>query len=415
MLANLFKYPRVMARHQNAPFLEERESYLRHRAEEGCANETLLRIARELLQVVSLLDIPPASVVTHQQIERAAGGWARKQCRRGRAHTFRWSRELFVQVATDWLCFLGRLEKSAPKPPQFAAPVEQFSEWMAVERGLSSATISSYRWHVTRFLQSCEDHNQSLATVHISDIDLCLRALGDKGWRRVSIAACSKALKAFFGFAEQRRWCRPMIASAIQGPRLFSLDGLPSGPSWDEVKRMVNSLATDKPRDIRDRAVILLFALYGLRSGEVARLRFEDVDWGANRLSILRSKQCRSQIYPLTPLVGHALIRYLKTVRQRSIHRQIFLTLKAPVRPLSVQGLYNIVNRCIANAQVEIKHSGPHALRHACAERLVSEGLTLKEIGDHLGHRSSSATRIYAKVDLPRLRLVADVDLGGVS
>ena len=57
---------------------------------------------------------------------------------------------------------------------------------------------------------------------------------------------------------------------------------------------------------------------------------------------------------------------------------------------------------------------GPHALRHACAAHLVEEGLSLKEIGDHLGHRSSSATQIYAKVDLSGLREVAAFDLGGL-
>lgn len=59
-------------------------------------------------------------------------------------------------------------------------------------------------------------------------------------------------------------------------------------------------------------------------------------------------------------------------------------------------------------------HRGPHALRHACAARLVTAGLSLKEIGDHLGHRSTAATRIYAKIDLPHLREVAAFDLGGL-
>jgi site-specific recombinase XerD len=113
--------------------------------------------------------------------------------------------------------------------------------------------------------------------------------------------------------------------------------------------------------------------------------------------------------------VGHAIIRYLKTVRQQSSHREIFLTLKAPLRPLSVGGLYNIVSRCIVNAEFETRHKGPHALRHACAMHLISVGFSLKEIGDHLGHSSTSATRIYAKVNLVELRRVADVDLGGWS
>lgn len=415
MLENLFKYPAVLDRHQSAPLLEERERYLRHRANQGCAHETLLRTARELPHVVRLLDMPHKPVVTDQQVRKAAERWAKQQGRRGRAHTFKWPREHFIRIATDWLRFLGRLHEPTTKPPPFVGLIEEFSEWMTAERGLSSVTISNYCWHMTQFLQWCEAHNQPLMTVQAYDIDAFLSSLGDKGWCRVSIATSVKALKAFFRYAEQRCWCRPMLAAAIQGPRLFSLDSLPSGPSWDEVNRIIDSLATEQHQDIRDRAIILLFALYGLRSGEVARLRLEDIKWEVSHLSVYRSKQRRSQTYPLTLLVGHAIIRYLQTVRQQTHHRQIFLTLKAPVRPLSVGGLYNIVNRCIANAQVGTKHKGPHALRHACAMHLVSEGLSLKEIGDHLGHHSSSATRIYAKVNLPQLRLVADVDLGGLS
>ena len=59
-----------------------------------------------------------------------------------------------------------------------------------------------------------------------------------------------------------------------------------------------------------------------------------------------------------------------------------------------------------------LRHFGPHSLRHACATRLINQGLTLKEVGDHLGQRDPDVTRIYAKVDLVRLREVATFDLG---
>lgn len=415
MLASLFKYPAVLARHRNAPLFEERERYLQHRAEQGCAPYTLLRIARELLHVIQLLDIHSTPAVTTQQIEVTAKIWARSQCRRGRAHTFRWSRGLFVQVATDWLRFLGLLDDPVLQAAPFVEFTGQFYEWLNTERGLSTATISNYSWHANQFLQWCQDYNRALDTIQASDVDAFLVSRSEKGWCRVSIATCAKALRAFFLYAEQRSWCQPLITRAVQGPRLFPQETLPSGPSWDEVNHIIDTLATDHPKDIRDRAIILLFALYGLRSGEVARLRLDDIDWETSRLSVYRSKQRRSQIYPLTPLAGHAIIRYLRTVRQQSPHRELFLTLKAPRRPLSISGLYNVVIRCFSNAEIETMHKGPHALRHACAMHLVGEGFSLKEIGDHLGHRSSSATRIYAKVNLPELRRVADIDLGGLS
>jgi integrase/recombinase XerD len=90
------------------------------------------------------------------------------------------------------------------------------------------------------------------------------------------------------------------------------------------------------------------------------------------------------------------------------------VTLNTPFRPLSAGALYNFVSRRLLPVVGHGECRGPHALRHACARRLVDAGLSLKEIGDHLGHGSPDSTRIYAKVDLTSLRLVAMEDLGGL-
>jgi integrase/recombinase XerD len=241
------------------------------------------------------MHIPSTSSVSAKQIGATAERWARKQYHRGRAHTFKWPREHFLRVAIDWLRFLGRLDEPAQEPPSFVNLIEQFSEWMNVERGLSPVTISNYYRHVKQFLQWCQDHNRSAVRIQASDVDAFLGSLNEKGWCRVSIASCAKALKAFLVYAGQCGWCHPTIASAVQGPRLFSQDGLPSGPSWNEVNRIIDCLMTDQSRNVRDYAIILLFAIYGLRSGEVAKLRIDDIDWRANRLFVCRSKQRRSQ------------------------------------------------------------------------------------------------------------------------
>jgi integrase len=171
---------------------------------------------------------------------------------------------------------------------------------------------------------------------------------------------------------------------------------------------------SDRPRDIRNRAITLLFAVYGLRSTDVTNLELDGIDWERDRLSLWRQKQRVLQTYPLDASIGNALVRYLLLARPKCANRHLFLTLRAPFRPLSPGALYNFVSDGLTNIGVNSPHRGPHSLRHACATRLVTEGLSLKEIGDHLGHRSSFATRIYAKVDLPRLREVAAFDLGGV-
>jgi site-specific recombinase XerD len=177
---------------------------------------------------------------------------------------------------------------------------------------------------------------------------------------------------------------------------------------------LLAKLDTDKPKDIRDRAILMLFAIYGLRAGEVAVLRLDAIDWQHNLLKITRPKQREVQAYPLVASVGNALVRYLQQVRPATACREVFVTFKPPFRPLSVSCLSNVAHERLVTLGVQTAHHGAHALRHACAARLVGEGLSLKEIGDHLGHHSTSATRIYAKVNLVQLREVAAFDLGAL-
>jgi site-specific recombinase XerD len=73
-----------------------------------------------------------------------------------------------------------------------------------------------------------------------------------------------------------------------------------------------------------------------------------------------------------------------------------------------------MVRKRLDALDIQVPRRGPHSLRHACAGHLVTEGFSLKEIGDHLGHSSAFVTRVYAKVDLAGLREVADFDLGGL-
>ena len=98
-------------------------------------------------------------------------------------------------------------------------------------------------------------------------------------------------------------------------------------------------------------------------------------------------------------------------VRPPCCERALFLTLRAPFRPLATGGVQAIVQRRLRRLDIVAQRRGPHALRHACAQRLLDQGLSLKEIGDHLGHRSPTSTATYAKIDLAGLRQVADFDL----
>jgi len=416
MFESLFIYPAVLRRHQTGPGTAERERYLTHCAGLGLARETLLRIARELLVVAERIDVTLGRQVTGREIGVAAGKWMRHQRKRRRAGRGEWSRQLFIQVAIDWLRFLGLLEDSpSRKPSTHSRQVDDFIAYLRDERGLSPRTIASRRWQVERFLLLLSSDKASIADIAVGDVDAFLDSRGRDGWCRVSIATSAAALRSFFRYAEMQRWCPPGIAAAIDAPRLFKQEGLPRGPRWVDVQRLTGSAAGESPRDTRDHAILMLLSIYGLRSGEVRGLRLEDLDWTGEVIRVLRPKQRRTQYYPLVTSVGDAILRYLQTARPRCTSREIFVTLKAPFRPLSAGGMYHVVASRLNVLGIQAEHRGPHGLRHACAAHLVEAGLSLKEIGDHLGHHGAYATRTYAKVDLIGLREVAAFDLGGLS
>ena len=293
---------------------------------------------------------------------------------------------------------------------RFEPWLTEFEAYMTNERGLSAATRRGRRSVIGRFLRTLET-GDSPGVLTIREVDAFLQSLGERGEHsRVSLQMVAGCLRAFCRYGATRGWCQSSLADAIKSPRVYSLDSVPIGPSWEDVKRLLALSEGDKPSDIRARAILMLLAVYGLRAGEVKRLRLEDLDWEKELLSVSCSKMRRRRIFPLSRTVGDAVLLYIRQTRPRTQHREVFLTFDG--RPL--QDIYAMVSRRLRQLGAPIPHYGPHALRHACATHLLAEGCSLKQIGDQLGHQDTDSTRIYSKVDICGLRKVADVELGGL-
>jgi integrase/recombinase XerD len=115
-----------------------------------------------------------------------------------------------------------------------------------------------------------------------------------------------------------------------------------------------------------------------------------------------------------TPHGRNAIVKYLRNVRPRCCSRCLFLTLRKPYRSM-IRGASSAIAGRIRALGCRLPHYGPHSLRHACATHLLDEGFSLKEIGDHLGHRSARSTQIYAKVERGKLAEVAGVKLSSLT
>jgi len=391
-------------RYREAPFAAERERYLRHRADFGATRASLQFMSRELLWIARLLEPDTAKGVDMAQLQELVQ-------RRTSVHQGATTAQRTIVTARPWLRFLGWWRAPEVIFP-FQDLLDRYVAWMRDERGFSASTVKMWRHQVGMFLQWCATTNRQLGGLQPSDIDQYFVVEGAQRWSRVTVSGIASALRVFLRYAATQGRCDSHLADTIRAPRVYQQESLPFAPDWSDVRRLLENTATDRPRDVRDRAILMLLSIYGMRSGEVASLRLDQLDWHNHRLQLFRLKRRQPQVYPLLPSMAEALARYIDIVRPPTPYPQLFIRLRSPRRPLTPSGIYHVVSQRFRDLGIQVAHRGPHALRHACATRLVAEGLTLKEIGDHLGHRSASTTRIYAKVDLAALREVGDFDLG---
>jgi site-specific recombinase XerD len=417
MFEQLFERQHALSRHISGPLADERRRYLAHCAAQGMATRTLRLTAQLLIATEQYLNLSerPDEIISRQEVDEAGTLWSsRKSLPPIQLHP-KLSRQRFIHHAVGWLTFLNRIQNPAKPVTAYDQMLSEFADFMLKERGLSPATIESRCCDVRSFLKRVCDGERPLSTITVADIDSALaQSVNDGHYARATVQTCASSLRAFFRYAEKQCWCAAGLAASIMAPRVFQHESLPSGPSWDAVQKILASTAGDRPAAIRDHAILLLLAVYGVRAGEVARLRLSDIDWQGETIVFTRSKLLGSHLFPLCQTVGEAIIRYLKEARAASSHRELFLTTRAPYRPITSGTLWPVVSRRLRPLGLSIQHHGPHSLRHACATRLINEGLSLKEVGDLLGHRGPETTRIYAKLDLVRLREVASFDLGGL-
>lgn len=217
MFETLFTYPKVLARHLNAPAAADRERYLTHCASQGMAHATLAGRASELLVVAERLDVTAGRSFTQRDIEAAAEKWVRHQRRRGRIDNPHWSRQWFIHIATNWLGFIERLALPDSERNLFQSQLDDFLACSEEEHGLSLSTISGRRWQVGTFLRSIASCKLSIGSITVRDVDAYLDRKGRQGWCRVSVATCATALRSFFYHAEMRGWCAGVDINTIRG------------------------------------------------------------------------------------------------------------------------------------------------------------------------------------------------------
>ncbi len=407
-------FPPAAAKHRNAPLADQRAGYLMKLKAGGARRATLRKNANAHLNLVRLLDCRDGDRINQNDIEAAATLWANPKGRRCDREAASKARQRFISHCTYLLHHLGWIEIDDAVHP-YATELCVYENWLRKERGLSAETVHGYCRAANHFLTRIAGRGTAIAALMMADIDTIIGDEHRRGvWSRRTLHDFAQRLRSFIAFAEKRQWCRPGLAAGIVAPGYRADEVLPKGIERTDVERLLASVSGERTVDLRDRAILMLFTSYGLRVAEVAGLCLDDFDWDADMLRVRCTKPGRTQLWPLSHEVGQAILDYLRHGRPTEYGRAVFFTSRAPIRSLNRKALGKIVRDRLAGIGVVTGRRGPHALRHAAAQHLLDRGVSMKVIGDFLGHRDPSSTAIYAKVDLAALREVAALDLEGL-
>jgi site-specific recombinase XerD len=174
-----------------------------------------------------------------------------------------------------------------------------------------------------------------------------------------------------------------------------------------QLEKLLREVDRPSPLGRRDYAIVLCLARLGLRAGEIANLKLEDVDWQQGTFSVRRTKDRRGRLLPLPQAVGQAWVAYLRRGRPPTALREVFVSGHEPPRAVTSNSISKVVTRALVRAGLPLPCRGAHVLRHTVATQLLQTGASLKAVADLLGHRQLKTTGIYAKVNRPMLAAVA--------
>jgi integrase/recombinase XerD len=329
----------------------------------------------------------------------------RRFASRPRDARYAWGMSAFIRYLRE----TGRIVPlRVPSPTRSQIVIDRWLIHLREDRGRSQSTLEIRRRHISHFLRFIrfDQNEQALKNVRLQSIHRFL-AKAAYGLQRSTIQHIVASLREFLRYQYLQSVIKSPVHLWIDTVRIHRSEALPYPIDWRELKQVLGRIDRSTPTGLRDYAILLLAATYGIRASDVAKLAIDDVNWRARTIHIIQQKTRIPLLLPLTDEVGIALTDYLRRARPTTTScRQIFLRTCAPHVPLSLPGAANTLRRASTAAGVSLKAAGFRCMRHACALRLLRQGSTIKEVGDLLGHRSPISTFEYLRLNVDDMRVI---------
>lgn len=322
------------------------------------------------------------------------------------------SRNLANNALHAWACALCALGTSLPpwrekRAPKLSRLLEEYCHYRRAHNGVSERSLVRDVKTARGFLGQLHRDAKSVRVAALPDVDTFVRELGARAGKRTVADTCS-SLRAFLRFLKMTGRLPADLAGGVIAPRYRIDEKPPRTLPWNDVQKILRSIARTEAPGKRDYAIVLLLATYGLGAAEVLAIRLQDLDWRGGILRVLRPKTGVPIELPMLPAVAKALTAYLRWERPpASSVSSLFLRRNMPYEPITSAAIRYRIRHYAGLAGIPAKTIGAHAFRHSHASRQIDSGANVKVVSDILGHRSSSSTSVYVRVALKRLRTVA--------
>jgi len=281
--------------------------------------------------------------------------------------------------------------------------VDQYINYLILEKGLSKNTIESYSRDISRYVEYLKQKRVK----QISDADTpliltYLISLRDGGLKAKSTARHLVTLRGFYRYLVQEKIIKLDPVRLIDLPK--SGLKLPNVLSISEIKLLLSTPDTQTPLGLRNAAMIELLYAAGLRVSELVNLKLLDINTEAGFVRVI-GKGSKERIVPIGNYAKNIIIRYVKTARSLLLKGDVshYMFVARAGKPMTRQGFWKLLKQYALHAGIAKKIT-PHSFRHSFASHLLEGGADLRAVQVMLGHTDISTTQIYTHVAREHLK-----------
>ncbi len=283
--------------------------------------------------------------------------------------------------------------------------VDGYLNHLLIEKGLSDTTLESYSLDLARYTQFLKENGiESISETDTYAILKHLMGLEAAGLGPRSRARHLVTIRGFYMFLFTEGIIGKDPASLVDLPKTGLK--LPDVLSVDEIKTLLETPPMDKPRGLRDAAMLELLYAAGLRVSELVNLRLLDMNTEACFVRVF-GKGSKERIVPFGSYAMDKINRYLNKARETLLKKDTsdFLFVARAGKPMTRQGFWKLLNKYVDKSGIPKKIT-PHTLRHSFATHLLEGGADLRTVQVMLGHVDISTTQIYTHVSREHIKKI---------